>query len=277
MMGNHTEARLRLLGAGRFKYAARVRVFFLALLVVLITLTGCGSSPTAAPTQVEAQAVEPTATLAPTETSLPTATATATQAPTETPEPTATEEPTATPIPALAVLEGGFDAWCMPESYAGTQPTGPDAPEVARRLTITNDQIEVGIPASYCVLAAQFNQNVPEGAQMYLYDSGSPFLKRDLKITEGRPDVGWIMVDHPYVVNPPYWEVTYRVAVVDSAGKELWSNPVKFAKPIPAECPYGGLPDPITLWCTKTDPWEIEPWPDVTYPYDRSKIQTPNP
>ncbi|RPJ50615.1 MAG: hypothetical protein EHM21_04610, partial [Chloroflexi bacterium] len=41
-------------------------------------------------------------------------------APTATP----TKSPTGTPASGLAVLAGGFDAWCVPQAYALQKPTG---------------------------------------------------------------------------------------------------------------------------------------------------------
>lgn len=264
-------------GSSRAKPAGWMR--WLALVGLVFLLAGCATAaPQVSPT--ETQAAAPTQ--APTETPLPSATPTT--APTETPlptvEPTATDLPTATPVPPLSVLDKGLTAWCVPESYAGTMPAGPDAPQDARLLTTKGETLQVGIPAAYCVIEVQFNQVAPEGAQVLMYDSDTavePFLKLPLAAAADRPALSWTSVSHPYVVNPPYWEITYRIDVAGPDGQALWSNPVKFAKPLPPECPYGGLPDPVTLWCAVTDPWEIEPWPDVEYPYDRSKLPTSEP
>lgn len=221
--------------------------------------------------------VEPTEFIPPT-TVPPTATATllpsptATQPPTATPEPTATptQPPTATPVPVLAIQPDGFDAWCAPEEYAGTRPSSPDAPDYARKMVAKDTRILVPIPATYCVMVYRFNRPVPEGTVLTFYDGTNPFLKLPLLAADGNPNEAWASVTHSYVINPPLWFVDYRLSVTGSDGQELWSNPVRFAKPLPEPCPFGGYPDPVTMWCTPTDPWEIEPWPDVVYPYPRN-------
>jgi hypothetical protein len=170
------------------------------------------------------------------------------------------------------VVQDGFNAWCFPLSYEGYTPAGPVGPADSSALVVKDDLLSVKIPAAFCTLAYSFNQPVPEGTVLTLFDGTSAFMRLPLKPVDGSPDQAWTTVNHTYVVNPPYWEVSYRLVVNGPDGKELWSNVVKFGKPLPEECVFGGLPDPITLYCTKNDPWEIEPWPDVTYPYDRSRL-----
>jgi len=251
-------------------------------LVIMIAITGGAQAPVpAAPTAGSPAEVAPENTVAATATPAPTVTPLPSPTPTWTPtaEPSATPEPTATAIPPLAVLEdGGFDAWCAPVEYAGVIPDSPEAPSYARKLTLEGDQLQVQIPASSCVVSVRFNQPAPEDAQLIFYDANSPFLKLPLQPAGESSDIAWTAVNHQYVLDPPLWDVTYRLAVVSADGTELWTDSVKFAKALPEPCPYGGYPDPVTLWCAVTDPWEIEPWPDVVYPYDRSRFnKTPNP
>ena len=237
-------------------------VLWVSLLALALSGCGAGSTPMAAPTSTTAPTLA--ATSAPTETPLPSPTAT--EAPTATPEPTATA--TATPIPPLAVLSDGFTVWCNPLDYAGVNQPGPQAPAVARQLSEVDGQEHVYIPADFCTIVYTFNQSMPAGAQFEMFDgSTEPFLKAALTPADGQPQVAFVAVDHPYVVNPPFWEVTYRLAVLAPDGQELRTDSVTFGKVIPSECPFGGLPDPVTLKCALTDPWEVEPHPGVHYPY----------
>jgi hypothetical protein len=242
------------------------------LAMILFALAGCQSTASGKPTETPApvvQSVEQTATPLPqpTETQLPTAT----QQPTATAAPT--ELPTATAVPELAVLQDGFDLWCAPEKYTGVKPAGPDPLPDARQLVKNGENLSVQIPAVFCEVVVHFNQAVPEGAKVSLMDANTPFLTQPLQAVDGQPDEAWAPINHTYVVNPPYWQVSYQLVVAGPDGKELWSNTVEFAKPTPEECPYGGLPDPVTLWCTKADPWEVEPHPGIVYPYDHSKFE----
>jgi len=132
------------------------------------------------------------------------------------------------------------------------------------------------IPAVYCVVSFKFNQAAPSDLELQVKEGSNVFLTRALDPANGQADTVWTSLDHSYIVNPPLWEVNYTLTVVDAGDQEVWSSLVKFAKPLPETCIYGGLADPVTLYCTTTDPWEIEPKPGVTYPYDRSRL-TPSP
>jgi hypothetical protein len=164
------------------------------------------------------------------------------------------------------VLPDGVSGWCAPQSFAGGKPTSPDAPAGVNLLGEKDGVLQVKIPAAYCAMAYRFNQPAPEGASLVIFDGSSPFLKIPLTPVEGQPDLAWAPIIHDYAMNPPYWEVTFRLVVADAQDQELWSQPVTFAKPLPAPCPYGGLPDPVTLYCAVTDPLELEPRPGVTFP-----------
>jgi len=253
-----------------FYHRLWMKVFFLLMIASLAACSPAGAQqPAATPT------VAVTATQAPTETQAPSPTATL--APTSTPEPTSTSlPPTATPVPPLAVAEDGVNIWCAPLDYAGTKATGPEEPDYARKMIKTSNGLQASIPGAYCVVAARFNQAAPEGLALQFAEGKSVFLKQPLAVADNQADVAWTSVTHGYVMNPPLWWVDYNLSIVREDGKEIWSSPVRFAKPLPETCIYGGLPDPVTLWCTKTDPWEIEPHPDVTYPYDRTRL-TPDP
>ena len=257
---------------------ARVKAISLsAILGVILALSACSGGATPQLAAASPTAPAATATQPPAPTHIP---ATPTQAPTATelPTATATQPPTATAVPPLALVQDGFKAWCAPVSYAGTLPTSPDAVSGARMLTVKDNQMQVQIPAAYCAVVFQFNQAMPAGAQVIFYDSSTPFLKLPLNAVSGQPNEGWAVVSHDYVINPPYWWVIYNIAVTNADGQELWNNPVKFAKALPPTCIYTNqLPDPVTLWCPISDPWEIEPHPDAKYPYDRSRLLTPQP
>ena len=258
--------------ASRFNTGAANSISaILAGLMILLVLAGC--APAAATTQAAPASATPlpaatdtvpapSPTLEVQATAEPAATVTATA----TVQPTATQPPTATDVPELAVLPDGFNAWCAPQEYAGVQPAGADAPAYANVIAQTGDALKVKIPAAYCAVIYRFNQPVPQGTKLVVYDSSSPFISVPLEPVEGHPEEAWAVVKHDYVVNPPFWEVTYRVAVAGPDGAELWGQPVIFARPEPPHCRFGGLPDPVTMYCLPTDPKELEPRPGVTYP-----------
>ncbi len=260
--------------------------------LAILILAGCSSGTHLSggmPEMDGASLTETSAATAATATVMPEPTSTPTTVvPTATPEPpTATPEPTvtstATALPPLSVQLDGFEAWCAPLAYSGTQPEGPDAPDYARLMTRQGELYRIPIPAVYCTVVFHFNQPVPvDGSsaqakvEIRVMDGSSPFIQQPLQVAAGQADTAWTTLIHPYVINPPFWEVTYTMVLQEPGGSPLWSSPVTFAKPLPEPCLFGGLPDPVTLACPLTDPWEIEPWPDVEYPYDRSRL-TPEP
>lgn len=114
----------------------RTHTHLLAVLLIALLATACGSPPTPTPTVAPTNTPEPTATATatPTHTATPTLTDTPTPTPTDTPTPTITPTPTRPPTPALGelqvVAEGGF-AFRPPEGYeaevAGGQATLSDS------------------------------------------------------------------------------------------------------------------------------------------------------
>ena len=258
----------------RMPVRRKLGLFLSAMTWVALGLAACSGSATPQPVAASPTAVPATATQAPTATATQAPTATATEVPTA----TATQPPTATAVPPLALVQDGFKAWCAPTSYAGALPTSPDAPSDARLLTVKDNQMQVQIPAAYCVVTFQFNQAAPSGLRVVFYDANNPFMTLPLNPVSDHPDEVWAVVKHDYVINPPFWWVTYTLKLTGADGKELWTNPLKFAKALPPTCIYTNeLPDPVTGWCPISDPWEIEPHPDAKYPYDRSRLLTPQP
>jgi hypothetical protein len=241
---------------------AFTRLFILAGLLVL---SACGRTPTQT-TQVStlAPALPPTQMAVASPTTVPTMAPTAppTTAPTASLAATAVPSaaPTATALPALAVMDQGFQVWCLPVD-ALNPATQPSAPPAGARIGAFVDYMKstrVIIPASACTLAYTFNQPLPEGVSIeahYFY-GGAPWLTATLVPSADNPAVASLSLNQPDVVNPPLWRVNY-LFVVKYAGKDLRSDVVSFYKPT-ARCWEGSLPDPVTLTCPSSDSREPE-------------------
>ncbi len=93
-----------------------------------------------------------------------------------------------------------------------------------------------------------------------------------MKAAEGNPNLGWTIVRHTWVVDPPKWSVSYTLGLAGPNKEELWSSKVSFARPAFKMCRFGGTPDPVTLWCLPYDKWETEPHPDAVYHFPRTPI-----
>ncbi len=49
---------------------------------------------------------------------------------------------------------------------------------------------------------------IDAGLELQVLDSSSPFIQQPLQVAAGQADTAWTTLVHPYVINPPFWEVT---------------------------------------------------------------------
>ncbi len=189
-----------------------------------------------------------------------------TPVPTLPPSPTATLAPTAIPEPTAtatqAVLEATFSAWCLPNGVYLPE-TGYAMPEgAASSRQVDGVTILDGIVQS-CTFVYTFNQPMPAGMQMALFDTRpESWFTYPLIQAADNPNIGYAFVNHEFVVNLPYWEVNYRFELQDAAGTTVKSDDVRILRPQNVGYCFGGtLPDPITLKCEflgEAHPWD--PW-----------------
>ncbi|MHC1781546.1 MAG: hypothetical protein AB9891_02070 [Anaerolineaceae bacterium] len=224
-------------------------VSFLAftLLILSVPLAGCGSlgaAATPAPLPPTPSLIPPTATAIP---------------PTDTPVPTATITPTITPIPALALVPEGMDPWCLPLEF-GVHSDGPDGPDSmpkgARPGAFDKGTgiFNLHIPAITCSIVYTFNQPMPAGTMLSIYDYNKvPFLELPLTAAGSNPNRGYVTLSHPYIINPPFWWLDYTFVVTSPEGKEIHRMPVHVFKTLPDKCWDGSWPNPVTLFCPIED------------------------
>lgn len=168
----------------------------------------------------------------------------------------------------------GFAGWCVPkdvlDSPEGLQQAGA-MPEGANPLQVVDGKKEVVIEVQNCSFVYTLDRPVPAGTQLKMFDnSGSPFLTANLTPTTQFPNKGFVTVTHPYVINPPYWTIVYRLDLVGPDGKVLRSDEVNFKRGwTPRVCYDGSWPDPVTLKCKfmgEAHPWD--PWYGKENPYE---------
>lgn len=228
----------------------KCRFAFLVLIAMLL-LSACGSTPQSALTQP-----------VPVDNELQPATSTPepTVVPTATPEPTFTPMPS--PTPTLGVEESGFSAWCVPNSL-NVSAQGYAKPEGAQVSRQKDGFTEVDGIVRYCAFVYTFNQPIPDGMQVALYDTRTePWFIYPLTRAADNPAIGYFFTNHEYIVNLSYWEVDYRFEVQDAAGAVLRSDEIHILRPQNVGYCFGGyLPDPVTLKCEflgEAHPWD--PW-----------------
>ncbi len=64
---------------------------------------------------------------------------------------------------------------------------------------------------------------------------------------------GYFLIQHGYMINPPFWQITYHVKLEAADGSVFWEKDVRFLKPTPNTCWDGSLPHPVTLYCPNYD------------------------
>ncbi|NPV56376.1 MAG: hypothetical protein HPY76_06880 [Anaerolineae bacterium] len=229
--------------------------FSLITLFALLIMTACSSSPAAMQADASATPIPPaaTATQAP-----PTPEPSPTSAPTALPSPTL--EPTATAVPALAMLPDGLSGWCLPVGDPTAANSTPDAkPAGAVDVVTENDQVNVIGEFSRCYFFAAFNQPLPDGVLIKFFDGGSNFYQSAVQPLSTDPNTGWALVDHTYLVNPPAWELYFRIDVVAVDDTPFYTSTYHVARGWePNMCWNGTLPNPITLRCPLRQ--DLHPW-----------------
>ncbi len=187
------------------------------------------------------------------------------------PLPTETALPTATPVPALALQADGLTGYCLPVGYALPIATSPNVlvvPADAHVGTLENNMLNISIPATSCSLVFAFNQAVPAGMTIHLYDANgkNPWYEGALTAVQDHPDTAAVVISNSSIVQAPYWETVFQYGLQSPDGSPVSTGSVRMFRPFPGMCWEGSMPDPLTLSCPVADPKEREPHPDITLP-----------
>jgi len=235
----------------------KLTVSMVILVVSIMVLSACNGAPFAQPTETPSPTLAPTDTPVPSETPVPTETAT--------PQPTATA--TLTPIPPLGLLPAGVKVYCVPQGYslAGLNEV---APAYALPVSYASGNPSSLIPAQGCIFSFYFNQPVPDGLTLKFFEENgaTAWTETPLTASVSDPSIAFGVSNHTYIANPPYWQINYRMDVVDTSGAVIASSPVNFYRQYPGLCWDGSTPVPITNFCPITDPMEREPKEGVDMP-----------
>lgn len=234
--------------------ALLLTVFLVSACSPAVTAVAPAVLPTTPPTEAVVEAA-PSATLP------PSATPTTPPPATETPIPP-TETPAPTAVPALALTGDGLSGWCLPENTLLSAASDPLTPaETAELSKVVNGALEIrNLPWSACVFTYTFNQPAPDGLKLEVYELGakSPWLTSDLKPVEGKPETVSTLLNHSYIIAPPFWEISYEFALKDANGQEIARTPVNLYRWATALCFNGRPPNVNTLRCPL---WQdLHPW-----------------
>lgn len=235
------------------------------VIVLLVFLMGCSSAETTHTVIATPDVPEPTQTVVlPTETPspLPTIELTATPTITHTPVPTSTN----TPEPPLSVLGDGVSGWCLSQEASLAlleQPGTP--PDNAKLGHFIDGNLNIdGLPVRACVFIYKFNKTAPEGTRLEIYDMnpGSPWLSVELSPVAEDPQSVAGKVTHSYIIEPPYWDISYIFVLKDNQGTEIQRDTVNLHRWKPGKCWNGQYPNLTTMRCPLQQ--DLHPW-DIGY------------
>ena len=238
----------------KFLLHNRVRMGWAVTACLMMVLAACSPAAQATPAAAVVPSQVPTA--VPVE---PTAVPTA--------EPTPEPQPTAAPTeaqPAPTEVSQSLTAWCMGLEFNGAANYAGgvyDMPAGGKAAVMNGDVVNLSVPAVSCTLAFQMSQPLAAGTRLELAEmnSATAWLSAELTPAAGSDRQGFVTLTHAYVINPPFWEITYPYRVKSPDGTVLAEGKLRLAKPAPQLCWNGDIPDPVTLQCVKNDPKELEP------------------
>ena len=235
---------------------AAVVVLFVIGAIIISTISKSNAQAAQATGTAEAIAVADTATALAVPTSTPTTEPT--PLPTETPTIVPTETPTSTFTPTLGVDSNSVTMWVIPQEYSSITLTSLGSRDDYTDATVGTDEngvLNIQVPGSYIVVEATFTQPIPSGTKIQFFEQGavSPWYETTLSMDANNANKGIALLNHTYLVNPPYWEITYHAKIVDSAGQVYWEKDVRVFKSSPNTCWNGTMPDPVTLYCPSYD------------------------
>ena len=135
-------------------------------------------------------------------------------------------------------------------------------PQNAKQMRVVNKSLVVPTVNDACWFVVTFSGAMPEGAQIWFYDNSNALWLKAPLAAGTEKNTGFVALRHGYLIDPPFWSITYTVKVVTKDGAELWSSPMAFQRPYePGKCYDGRWPDPVTWYCyypPDAHPWD--PW-----------------
>jgi hypothetical protein len=153
----------------------------------------------------------------------------------------------------LGVASSGFNAWCLPVTSSATLAAWP-RPQDAISPTNGKTGIVFVYPVRSCTFVFTFTTPPPAGTELRVfdakYDPKKPWLTALLQFSADNPKVGYATLTHTYIVNPPLWNVSYRLSVAGPDGEEYWTMTVLMKRSwLGLTCWNGRWQNPVTMRC----------------------------
>jgi hypothetical protein len=165
---------------------------------------------------------------------------------TPTPPPAVTPEPEATVDAAVsqttpvkdAGMVGSSDlslyqdpvlkAWCNTVKTTASTANAWEMPADAVPALDNKGRPQLNMPSTSCTLVFTFDQALPKDAQLMVYDIyNTPWLKLMLQPVDGNANMGYVILKHESIIDPPLWETKAQYEV-KSGDQSLWAKEIIF-------------------------------------------------
>ncbi len=171
-----------------------------------------------------------------------------------------------------AANSAGIEAWCLKTRPGAGESPSFQMPDKALPAEMTEEGLTLTSETASCTIVYTFDQAASEGMILKVYDTRKdPWINAPLTISQENPNQAAVVLMHPYVVNPPFWNVDYRFSLCDAQGNEIRSDKITMKRGwIPKKCFDGSYPDPVTLMCPplpEAHPWDS--WYGFEQPYGK--------
>lgn len=133
-----------------------------------------------------------------------------------------------------------------------------------RKSDMDGTVISANIPELSCMIEVAFKQSVSNDVMVSLYQNRDPvaWYEKVLVPVEGKANHYYAILNHQYIINPPYWDLQYGLKINDSE-TIYWEGTLALSRAFSGLCWEGSVPDPVTLECPYADALEREPHPDM--------------
>ena len=121
-----------------------------------------------------------------------------------------------------------FKAWCS--TIKTSQETGKPWEMPSDALpALNNDGIpQLNIPSTHCTMLFTFDQALPANAELLVYDIyNTAWLKLPLQAVDGNANMGYVVIKHESIIDPPLWETKAKYEV-KAGDQSLWSSEIIF-------------------------------------------------
>lgn len=157
------------------------------------------------------------------------------------------------------LLPDGMEIWCLPDGIPYPKNAAEiTKPEEAIDVFYDGETISYEGPSSGCfVFLPDEDSNAAYKVAIYDQSNTGPWYTRSFNESQ---DGLIAILKHSYIINPPFWEVNYRIELLDGDSEVVFEAPFQYSRMwAPDKCWNGKMPNPVTMLCERQQdqhPWD---------------------